>query len=237
MINIAVVEDEKIFSQQMGEYLERYQMETGARFNIRFFSDGEEITEHYSEGYDIIFMDIQMQFLNGMTAAEMIRRQDPEVILIFITSTPQYAVKGYAVGAMDYVLKPITYFALSHRLDKALAGIRRRDNNYLMLKFGGGIRKIDISRLYYVESYGHKLTYHMVGEEFVCTGTMQETEQRLEKIGGFFQCSKGYLVNLEHVDAVQDNCVYVHGTSLPISRKKKAELMTALTSYIDGKVQ
>lgn len=231
MINIAVVEDEKVFAEQMRSYLEQYQKEKNVRFNTSFFSDGDEIAEHYSGEYDIIFMDIQMQFLDGMTAAEMIRNQDPQVILIFITSTPQYAVKGYSVGALDYVLKPINYFALSHRLDKALAGLRQRTGNYLLLTFAGGVKKVNIDSLYYVESYGHKLTYHMPGEEFVCAGTMKETEQKLESLGHFYPCSKGYLINLEYVEAVQDNSVFVHGEELPLSRKKKTDLLAVLAGY------
>lgn len=234
MIRIAIVEDEEIFTRQMLEFMERYQKERGITIKTTVFTDGDGIVDHYQGGFDIIFMDIQMPFLDGMTAAEMIRQQDPEVIIIFITNMSQYAIRGYAVGALDYVLKPISYFALSQRMDKALARMKKREARYLVLSTSDGVRKLDLSRLRYIESQNHRLIFHTMDEEFAAATTMQKMEKELTEEGGFFRCGKGYLVNLEHVDAIRDNCAIVGGASIPISRGRKAPLMTALTDYVSG---
>ena len=107
MIQIAIVEDEEIYVKQLTEYIRKYQTERGRSIKVTVFGDGEDITENYSGGFDIILMDIQMRFMDGMTAAEKIRQMDQKVIIMFITNMIQYAVRGYEVDAMDYVVKPV----------------------------------------------------------------------------------------------------------------------------------
>ena len=109
VIRIALVEDDKVYMQQIREYLGRYEEDTGREFSVQMFPDGEDITEDYHAEYDIIFMDIQMQFMDGMTAAEKIREKDHGVVIIFLTSMVSYAVKGYEVEAFDYIVKPVSY--------------------------------------------------------------------------------------------------------------------------------
>ena len=92
MIRIAIVDDDAGSVSQLKEYLLRYQNERNEMFSILTFSDGDEIVENYKAEYDIILLDIEMRFMDGMTAAQLIREKDPEVILIFITNMAQYAI-------------------------------------------------------------------------------------------------------------------------------------------------
>ena len=126
VIRIAIVEDDKVYQEQLTGYLHQYEQESGERFLITLFTDGDEITENYGSNFDIILMDIQMPFMDGMTAAECIRGKDSEVVIIFITSMPQFVMRGYTVDALDYVLKPISYFAFSQRIERALARMEKR---------------------------------------------------------------------------------------------------------------
>ena len=95
MVRIALVEDDPIYRNQLKEYLARYEKESAEKIRITTFTDGDEIAIGYRAEYDIILMDIEMNYMDGMTAAEEIRRLDPEVVIIFITNSPQYAIKGY----------------------------------------------------------------------------------------------------------------------------------------------
>ena len=110
MIKIAIVEDDAIYSSQFKQYLNKYELENGEDFDITFYSDGDMIVEDYHSQFDIILMDVEMRFMDGMTAAEEIRKTDKEVVIIFITNMPQYAIRGYAVEALDYILKPVSYY-------------------------------------------------------------------------------------------------------------------------------
>ncbi len=105
-------------------------------------------------------MDIEMRYMDGMTAAERIRKLDMEVVIIFITNMSQYVMKGYTVDAMDFVLKPITYYAFSQRIDRALQRMRRRSKHYIALSCQGGMMKLDVSEITYVEVLDHDLVYH-----------------------------------------------------------------------------
>lgn len=231
MIRIALVEDEPSYVDTLREFLARYERERGERLRVSVFSDGDEIALGYRSDYDVILMDIEMRFMDGMTAAEEIRKVDPEVVIIFITNMAQYAIRGYAVDALDYVLKPVSYFAFSQRLERAIGRMKRRARRYMTIAIRGGARKLDISRILYVESQGHNLVFVTDGEEHTTTGTIREVEEKLESFG-FFRCNKGCLVNLEHVDGVRDGCAIVGGHALPISRGRKNEFLAALTDYV-----
>ena len=231
MIHIAIVEDEVDYAVMLEELIQRYAQESEQTIRVSRFADGDEIVEGYTHKYDIILLDVEMKYMDGMTAAEEIRRQDPEVTLMFITNTPQYAVRGYAVDAVDYILKPVSYFALSQRLGRAIARMQKRQKRYIAISVRGGVVKLDVDFIHYIESQGHNLLFHTESGEYVTSGTMKEVEERLDD-AHFFRCNKGYLVNLEHVDGIQDGCALIKGRALLISRGRKNDFMQALTNYM-----
>ena len=232
MIRIALVEDDRSYREELMRFLTRYERESGERFNITTFSDGDEIVENYSCDYDIILMDIVMKYMNGMDAAERIREQDSEVVIIFITNTPQYAMKGYLVDALDYVLKPVTYFSFSQRIDRALSRMKKRTKRYLSISCKGGIQKLDVSKITYVEVRNHDLLFHTAEQEYLSKGTLTDVEQTLEQ-EHFFRCNKCYLVNLEYVEGVQNNDILVAGDLVQVSRARRKALLDALNDYIN----
>ena len=113
-----------------------------------------------------------MTFLDGMSAAEEIRRADPEVLIIFITNSPQYAIKGYAVDALDYVLKPVSYYAFSQRLGRAVERVARRARHFLQINAHGTAHKLDTSAIYWIENCGHDLVFHTAEGEVTAPGSM-----------------------------------------------------------------
>ena len=132
---------------------------------------------------------------------------------------------------MDYVLKPVSYFAFSQRLSRAIQRMKKRARRYMTISIKGGAQKLDIDKIYYVESQGHNLIFHTEQGDHVTSGTMKDVEGKLEPLN-FFRCNKGYLVNLEHVDSVQGGCALVGGKELLISRGRKNDFMEALANYV-----
>ena len=197
------------------------------------FRDGIEILDDYRPVYDMILLDVEMKHLDGMETAQHIRALDHEVNIIFITNMAQYAIKGYAVRALDYVLKPVPYFAFSQLLKKVEAQLRRRTRHYLVVPVEGGLRRLDTASIYYIESEGHRVRFYTEEGEFTASGALKTLE---EKLSGqpFARCNSGYLVNLAQVKAVQQNTVEVGPYELQVSRPKRKAFLTALTDYIGG---
>lgn len=230
MIKIAIVEDEQLYAKQLHEYLRKYEKENGEVIEVTIYSDGDQIVEKYQSQYDIILMDIEMKFMDGMSAAEEIRKIDTEVVIIFITNMTQYAIRGYAVDALDYVLKPVSYFALSQRLNRVIGRMRKRESKMIMVNMKGGIVRLNIANIYYIESQGHTLILHTILGDYETSGTMKEMESKLLGMN-FCRGNKGYLINLQHVDGISDGCAIVKDEKLILSRARKKEFMEALTKY------
>lgn len=232
MIRIAIVEDDQNYAEVLRRYIKRYEEESNQKCSVVMFDDGEDIAVEYKADYDIILMDVEMRFMDGMTSAEKIREIDGEVVIIFITNMPQYAMRGYAVEALDYVIKPINYYAFSQRIDRALGRMKRRAKKYISINPKGGIVKLAISDIFYIEVQNHDLIYHSRNGDFMERGTMKELEKSLEA-EGFFRCNKCYLVNLEYVDGCVDNNVMIGKETVQVSRARKKELMDVLNNYMN----
>lgn len=233
MTRIAIVEDEAAVREQLAGYVQRYTRQYGTPFEVTEFADGMEILEDYRPQFDIIFLDVEMKHLDGMETARRIRERDGGVLIVFITNMAQYAIRGYAVGALDYVLKPVPYFAFSQQLQKVEEQLRRRTRHYLAVPVEGGLRRLDTSRIYYIESEGHRVHFYTEEGDFAAPGALKALEEKLAD-RPFARCNSGYLVNLAQVQAVQQNTVEVGPYELQVSRPKRKSFLAALTDYIGG---
>lgn len=233
MTRIALVEDEAAVREQLTGYVQRYTRQYGTPFEVSAFASGVEILEKYRPVYDIIFLDVEMPHLDGMETARRIRALDSDVLLIFITNMAQYAIKGYAVGALDYVLKPVPYFAFSQQLQKAEEKLRRRARHYLAVPVEGGLRRLDTAQIYYMESEGHRVHFYTEEGEFSAPGALKTFEEKLADLP-FARCNSGYLVNLAQVKSVQQGLAQVGPYELQVSRPKRKSFLVALADYIGG---
>lgn len=233
MIRIAIVEDERTYADTLREYLDRYATEHGCRFAITAYPDGEDIVRGYRPEYDIILMDIEMQSMDGMTAARRIRESDDAVVIMFITNMAQYAIQGYEVDALDYVLKPISYFAFSKRLERAISRVdmRQRAGKSIVISSRGSSSRIPVDSILWIESHGHRLTYHTTNGEYESTvNSMKSVEESLAG-DHFFRCNKCYLVNLSHVRGIADGDALVGNDRIVVSQSKRGAFVKALTEY------
>jgi DNA-binding LytR/AlgR family response regulator len=237
MIRLAIVEDDEYVAGTIKNYAIRYADENGRHIEISLYRDGDQIADNYKPNYDIILMDIQMSFMDGMTAAQLIREKDQEVIIIFITNLAKYALQGYTVDAFDFIVKPVQFFSFSRRLDRAVNRIAKKAKDSIIVHAGDGVHKLDVEDIFYIESLGHRLIFHTrTGSLDIKYVTMQDTEEKLAPLN-FFRSNKGYLVNLEYVEGVVDGCAIVHGDRLIISRGKRNAFMEALTEYVGEEIR
>lgn len=234
-MRVAIAEDERGCAEQLQANLHRYAVESGEPIQIEVYANGAELIENYRGSWDLLLLDVDMPVLNGFDAARSIRRIDPKVHIIFITNLAQYAIKGYEVSALDYVLKPISYFALSMKLDMVSRLIRRNMEDSLMINQDGDLIRVPLSHLYYVEIFSHELNYHTMEGDIVTTTsqTLSALEKRLEG-HGFVRCHKGYLINLRYVKTLCGNTVLLDGREIPVSRNRRKAVMQAIIDYAKG---
>lgn len=232
-MRIAIVEDDPQTGKQLQQYVLQYFAGRENQCRISFFADGDEILDNYQADYDLIFLDIQMQRLDGLSTAQMIRQLDNDVYLIFITNMANFAIKGYSVNALDFVLKPVNYLMLQQLLQRVEQMLASRNRKYITLPTERGLARLDVSEIYYVETENHAVRVHTAKGVWRLRDSMRNMESLLSDLH-FFRCNSCYLVNLAHVEQVEDNMALVAGSHLAISRPRYKAFMAALTKCIGG---
>lgn len=232
MIRTAIIEDNPVDARELSQLLQRYTSENGDVFQVTLYESADSFLAQY-QPYDLIFMDIELPGQNGMDAARRLRQKDTLATLIFITNMAQYALHGYEVDALDFILKPVQYATLSMKLKKALRNIRTHSDIQLSLMTTSGFVRISASEMLYVEVRKHYLTYYTETDAYTARGAMKSAEQELNPLH-FVRCNNCYLVNLRHVRAVQGNDIVVGTVSLQMSRSRRADFLRQLADYLGG---
>lgn len=229
---IALVEDEASARERIRECLSYVETTADVSFLVHEFPSGILFLDKYVPDYDIVFMDIQMPGMDGMTCARSLREKDPSVILIFITNLAQYAINGYEVDATDFILKPINKFSFSMKIKRALARVTRHsDDANLVIRSRDGSIVLPGKDLYYVDIASHSLVYHTARGPIQAYGTLKEVEKELDG-KGFSRVSAWAIVNLRYVEEIYPEDVLVSGEMVHITRNKKKDFLEAFTKYL-----
>lgn len=227
MLKIAVIEDSQAAAQRLQEYLTRFSEEEGVALEVTVYAQALPFLEHYKPLYDMVFMDIELPYMDGMEAARRLRELDRWIVLIFVTNMAQFAVKGYEVNAMDYIVKPVRYADFRIKLRRAVAQCLRSAAAIAVVQ-QNGVKRMLLREIRYIEVRGHRLIYHTEAGEVFGGGTLREAEDKLRS-RGFLRCNKCYLVNYRHIAAVEGSTLVMSdGDKLAISRPRKKDFMGEL---------
>ena len=230
MYSIAIVDDDGNDISLLKSAIERYFKENGGDYRIAEFHDGSELMAGYAPRYDIVFLDIDMKQLDGMAAAKRIRRTDDGTAIIFVTRMAKYAIKGYEVSALDFIVKPVDYFSFALKMKRALAYVETNRKKPVMLKMGADAEYVYETEIKYVETLSHYLIYHTVRGDFKLLGSLKSATEQLSP-ETFILCNRCYLVNMRYVTEVKDNIVFIGDEQLIISRYRRKEFMEALAKF------
>lgn len=232
MIKIAIVENDAEQADTLEAYVKKFSLENNVECSVERFINGVDFVTDYGGDCDVAFMDIDMPLMDGMTAAKKLRERDTGLNIVFVTNLAQYALEGYKVNALDYLIKPVGYFELELELKKILKMRSIQAGEFLWVTAAGIARRIPLMSVKFVESIKHDVHVHTVDAVYSFRGTLKETEAKL-KSKMFFRCHNCYIVNLNYVSVVEGDELTIEpgGEKVYISRKRRKEFAEALTSY------
>lgn len=202
MTKIAFCDDDAALLHQMQDFLEQYRTLRGAQIELFPFSSPMELLSTIENGvrYDILFLDVLMPGINGINTAKEIRQYDTTAQIIFVTSSSEFAVQSYVVGAYYYQLKPIWKENFFHLIDSVLAECRKHSQHGLILHCKSGLTRIALDNLEYCEVQGRTLVFHLLdGTVIESSGSMDELVRQLADRPGFLRPHRSYLVNMEYI--------------------------------------
>lgn len=236
MIRIAICDDSPVFLQQAQFMIEHWDNRPQG-ITTKLFEDGDSlIAAHSKKPFDIILLDIVMPLLNGIDTARELREKDKSVKIVFLTSSPEFAVESYTVKANNYLLKPISPQKLFSCLSE-LAGELETDTKSITVKGIHSSHRFFLSDIEYVESQGKHIVLSMVGNRTVQSlDPLYFYEDVLRIDDGFIKCHRSYIVNIHHIESYSHTEIITRsGKRIPISRSCQKEFETAYFRVVFGK--
>lgn len=233
-MKIAIVEDNALDSNALEELLRKYFLRENIKLELFIYTSGEDLLVDWPLDFDIVFLDIHMENINGIETAARIRETNERVIIVFITNDPQHSLTGYSVDALDYLIKPVTFDLLDRVLTKALRRLGNSDRKCITIHNNEGLFVVNPMDIQYIELANRKLEIHTTTGSIACLKTMQNMEEQLPDT--FFRCHSAFLINLNAVESVKGAYAVVAGKMIPISKHRKREFLSSLTEFVGEKL-
>ena len=229
MFRIAICEDEKVVLEYESGLVKEWAASHEYPLELDTYVSAEQFLFESEDKspYDLLIFDIQMKDMNGMELAKKLRARGADSAIIFVTGIPDYAIEGYEVGAVRYILKPVKADVLNGLLDAVYAERQKKTEDFFVLGQGSDLERILFEKIVYIEARGHYV--HMKGTDFEreWKSSFSEAAAAFET-KSFFCLRRGLLVNLQHVSKItRTDCVLDDGEQLPVARGVYKELNEA----------
>lgn len=229
MITIAVCDDDLVFLEQFSQMIDGILERQKIEHHIVKFASGKRLLE--SGSFAIVFLDVEMEGLNGLEAAEQIRRRKDPCCLIFVSSHPRYVFSAFDVEASHYLIKPPDEKKLEEILLRRIQGLKEQEEACCTVKQGNGYCRVPYARICYVEVMGRKIILHTQDDAVMFNGRLEVFGKELPP--SFFCCHRSFLVNFAWVCGYEDGeARLTGGEKIPISRRKLPEFKTAFMDYL-----
>ena len=233
MFRIAICEDEKVVLDFETSLVNKWAAGRGCPLELDTYISAEQFLFESEDKapYDVLIFDIQMKNMNGMELAKKLRSRGCDSVIIFVTGVPDYAIEGYEVGAVRYILKPVKEEVLNGLLDSAFEERQKKAEDFFLLGQGADLEKISFEKILYIEARGHYVFLKGTDFEREWKAGFSETSAAFDD-KGFFCLRRGLLVNLSHVKRItRTDCLLDSGESLPVARGVYKELNEAFIEF------
>lgn len=228
MYHIGICEDEALQREALEEKCHKLLEELEIEYRLSVFENSDQCFAYLSQSgvtFDLLLLDIVMEGTSGMELARRIRKTDELVTIVFITSNPEFAIEGYDVRALNYLMKPVLKDTLKAIIQKDYKN--KYEKNYFIFENGTVKQKIWIEDILYLESKGRKVEITMKEEVLFYRGRLTLLLEQLPE-GKFFRCHQSFAVNINHMkEFTQQELSALDGKKIPISRKYSKEILAA----------
>ena len=229
-MKLAIVENERSHAEHLRSLLQQWSRERQSILDVAVFSSGEAFLRSDTNAFDLVFMDIQLSGLDGISAAHRLREQAFKGQLVFLTAFSEYVFDGYDVQALNYLLKPIAYDKMAKCMDYAA---RKLSDDHYTFRNRGSIIQIPYSQIIYFSSANH----------FTQIITTEGSFRQLESIKNIFThlpdrfhfCHRTVIVNMEHIVLLRGReLVLSNKAVVPVSHTYIQGIRSSLLSYADS---
>ena len=232
MLKFAICDDEPNMAQEIANQLARYMNgKQITSYCVSSFQNGCSLLESGCD-FDVIFLDIQMEHLNGMETAKMLRQRKNHSLLIFVTVLKECVFDAFEVEAFDYLLKPLDSDHFKRTMDRIIKSLQQRETKNIVVQRGTSCDVILLAEIVYFEVQGRKIYIHQrSGKITDYYDKLDDLAQRID--GRFFRCHRSYLVNIEYIRGCNAGQVILsQGDKIPVSRLRERDLTQALLRYM-----
>ena len=233
-VKIAVCDDDSQVLLRVLSKLAAYREQRQADLSCQGFENAVDLLASMErENYDLLFLDVLMPGLSGIQAAREIRQKNENIKIVFLTSSPEYAVESYSVQATNYLLKPATEERLFPVLDQ-LADLLRKPEEALTIRTQGSVFRLPYGKIEYIEVISKTLYFYLAnGSVRQICGSLSDYEPALLAHPGFCKIHRSYLLNLNWVTEVrQGQLLTATGRRVPIARSAYQHVRTAYTEFL-----
>jgi DNA-binding LytR/AlgR family response regulator len=236
-MKIAVCEDVGEERQLIKEYLLRYSQENLIDIQTEEFTEGEKLlSEFSSSSFKIIFMDIYLEGISGVETAYKIREADKDCSIIFITSSADHRADGFEVGALHYLVKPVTYEAFAEAMERCRHHFASEEK-YFSITSERQVLRIKFKNVLYAEVYGKAVIIHTIDGIHKIYKPLSEMADLLQE-GHFLQCHRCYLVNMQHISKVlKEDFQLSNGEKIPIRKNGRQKTKDVFNDYLFSSVR
>jgi len=236
MIRLAICDDEAHCLDSTKRMIERWLASCGIPAQISCFDNGDTLLESIRRAkMDIVLLDIMMPLLNGMDTAHEIREFDKAIKIVFLTSSPEFALESYSVKASGYIIKPVSYEKLSEALNDCTAALQE-EPEHLLLKSTHGYHKIYLHDIEYIEAQNKQVVFFLkLCQSLTITEPLYSFENKLLTKDGFFKCHRSYIISMSHVNSFSSvEITMKSGCCIPIARGSGKAFQDAYFSFMFG---